>query len=104
MDLNSDILDKDVLIIEDILDTGLTAQKLINLLTSRQPKSLQFACLLKKPIQKLDLKIKYVGFELASDLFVVGYGTDFAGMRYSRINKFNIIKKRDIASYLLLQS
>jgi len=75
-DLDQDIRDRDVLIVEDILDTGLTLNYLIKNLQTRQPKSIEVCALLvKKGKQKVRLTPKYHGFEIP-DEFVVGYGLD----------------------------
>lgn len=75
-DLDQDIRDRDVLLVEDILDTGLTLNYLIKNLGTRQPRSIEVCALLvKKGKQKVRLTPKYVGFEIP-DEFVVGYGLD----------------------------
>lgn len=79
MDLRRDIEGKDVLVIEDIIDTGLTSRKLLDILKTRHPKSLNMASFLRKPKQTTEIEIKYTGFLLESDLFVVGYGLDYSG-------------------------
>jgi hypoxanthine phosphoribosyltransferase len=67
-----------VLIVEDIVDTGLTLTYLQDILRSRGPKSLRTACLLNKPSRrKIDVKVEYIGFTI-EDKFVVGYGLDYA--------------------------
>jgi len=77
-DLDADIADKHVLIIEDIVDSGLTLDYLVKNLRSRKPASLEVAALLTKPSRReVDLPVRYVGFEIP-DVFVVGYGLDFA--------------------------
>lgn len=79
-DLDEDIAGKDVLIVEDILDTGLTLKYLLETLGARNPASLEVCTfLVKKGKQKVDIKPAYVGFEI-SDEFVVGYGLDCADM------------------------
>ena len=76
-DLSQDIHDKDVIIIEDIIDTGITLDNLVNLLKQRNPKSLEICTLLSKPSRRLrDVNVKYIGFEI-EDKFVVGYGLDY---------------------------
>lgn len=80
MDLRRDIEGKDVLVIEDIIDTGLTGKKLLDLLATRNPKSLNLATFLRKPQQSNEVSIKYSGFILEENHFVVGYGLDYAGM------------------------
>ncbi|MHB1468384.1 MAG: hypoxanthine phosphoribosyltransferase [Solirubrobacteraceae bacterium] len=77
-DLDVAIEDKDVLIVEDIVDSGLTLQYLMRNLGSRKPRSLEVCALLVKPARrKVDLPTRYVGFEIP-DRFVVGYGLDYA--------------------------
>jgi hypoxanthine phosphoribosyltransferase len=75
-DLDSPIEGRDVLIVEDIVDSGLTLHYLLRTLRARDPGSLEVCALLTKPERrKVDLPIHYVGFEIA-DRFVVGYGLD----------------------------
>jgi hypoxanthine phosphoribosyltransferase len=77
-DLDAAIEGRDVLIVEDIVDSGLTLQYLLRNLGSRNPSSLEVCALLTKPQRrKVDLPTRYVGFEIA-DRFVVGYGLDYA--------------------------
>jgi hypoxanthine phosphoribosyltransferase len=77
-DLDVAIEDRDVLIVEDIVDSGLTLQYLLRNLGSRNPRSLEVCALLTKPDRrKVDLPTRYVGFEIP-DRFVVGYGLDYA--------------------------
>jgi hypoxanthine phosphoribosyltransferase len=75
-DLDSPIEGKDVLIVEDIVDSGLTLNYLLRNLRGRDPRSLEVCALLVKPgRRKIDLPIRYVGFEIPNR-FVVGYGLD----------------------------
>ena len=77
-DLDAVIENRDVLIVEDIVDSGLTLQYLLRNLEGRSPRTLEVCALLVKPErQKVDLRTKYVGFEIPNK-FVVGYGLDFA--------------------------
>ncbi|HEX5223571.1 MAG TPA: hypoxanthine phosphoribosyltransferase [Solirubrobacteraceae bacterium] len=77
-DLDAAIEGRDVLIVEDIVDSGLTLQYLMRNLGSREPASLEVCALLTKPARrKVDLPTRYVGFEIP-DRFVVGYGLDYA--------------------------
>ncbi len=82
-DLDIAIDDRDVLIVEDIVDSGLTLQYLLRNLGSRDPHSLEVCALLTKPDRskigrrEVDLPIRYVGFEIP-DRFVIGYGLDYA--------------------------
>ena len=77
-DLNTDIKNLDVLLVEDIIDTGHTLNQVIKLLKSRKPKSLEVCCLLNKfSRRETDIEVKWVGFDIP-DEFVVGYGIDYA--------------------------
>lgn len=77
-DLDMNIAEKDVLIIEDIVDTGRTMDYLLRNLKTRNPKSIEICTLLNKPANRVvNIKIKYVGFEIPPE-FVIGYGLDFA--------------------------
>jgi len=77
-DLDAAIEGRDVLIVEDIVDSGLTLQYLLRNLGSRNPRTLEVCALLVKPERrKVDLPTRYVGFEI-EDRFVVGYGLDYA--------------------------
>jgi hypoxanthine phosphoribosyltransferase len=78
-DLDSSVDGRDVVIVEDIVDTGLTLTYLQDILRARSPRHLRTACLLSKPSRrKIDVKVEYVGFTI-EDKFVVGYGLDYAG-------------------------
>ncbi len=77
-DLDRDIADRDVLIVEDIVDSGLTLSWLLRNLATRNPKSLQVCTLLRKPdAVRADVDIAYIGFDIPNE-FVVGYGLDYA--------------------------
>ena len=77
-DLDSSIEGRDVIIVEDIVDTGLTLHYLQEILLARGPRSLRTACLLSKPSRrKIDVRVDYIGFTI-EDRFVVGYGLDYA--------------------------
>ncbi len=77
-DLDQPIEGKNVLIVEDILDTGLTLSYLRKLFLQQRPKSLRIAALLDKPSRRIEkIEADYVGFSIP-DLFVIGYGMDFA--------------------------
>ncbi len=78
MDLRSDIRDKHVLIVEDIVDTGRTLEYLMKSLSARHPASLKSCVLVRKPTRhEVPVSIDYLGFEIP-DLWVVGYGLDYA--------------------------
>lgn len=71
-----DVEGKDVLLFEDVVDTGLTLRKILELLSSRRPRSLRIAALLKKDLpENRDIPIDFLGFTIGPD-FVVGYGLD----------------------------
>lgn len=77
-DLDSGLEGRHVIIVEDIVDTGLTLTYLQDILRARAPRSLRTACLLSKPSRRaVQVSVEYVGFTL-EDRFVVGYGLDFA--------------------------
>jgi hypoxanthine phosphoribosyltransferase len=77
-DLSSSIAGRDVLIVEDIIDTGLTLNYLQRYLRGKNPRSLRICALLDKPARRLvDIPIDYIGFTIP-DQFVVGYGLDYA--------------------------
>jgi len=77
-DLDRDIAGQHVLIVEDIIDSGLTLSWLLKNLASRQPASIEVVALLRKPdAVKVEVPVKYVGFDIPND-FVVGYGLDYA--------------------------
>jgi hypoxanthine phosphoribosyltransferase len=77
-DLDRDIADRHVLIVEDIIDSGLTLSWLLKNLESRQPTSLSVCTLLRKPdALTVDVPVRYVGFDIPNE-FVVGYGLDYA--------------------------
>jgi len=79
-DLDDDIADKHVLIVEDILDTGLTLNYLIKTLSSRRPASLEICSfIVKEGKQRVPIRLKYSGFTVPNT-FVVGYGLDYAQM------------------------
>lgn len=76
-DLDYGLGGRHVVIVEDIVDTGLTLTYLQDILRARSPKSLRTACLLSKPSRRLvDVRVEYIGFTI-EDRFVVGYGLDF---------------------------
>src|SRR5205085_7623873 len=77
-DLDQSVVDRNVIVVEDILDTGLTLAFIKRLLQAHQPKSLRIAALLDKPSRRVEpMQADYVGFTIP-DEFVVGYGMDFA--------------------------
>lgn len=83
-DLSTDIHGRDVLIVEDIVDTGLTLSYLVQNLKSREPVSLEIMTMFRKPeALNCEVDVKYVGYDVPNE-FVVGYGLDFAG-RYRNL-------------------
>ena len=78
-DLSTDISGKHILIVEDIVDTGLTLSYLVQNLQSREPASLEIMTMFRKPeALTSDVSVKYIGFDIPNE-FVVGYGLDYAG-------------------------
>ena len=91
-DLDESIEGKDVLIVEDIVDTGLTLHYLVRNLNARKPTSLKIAALLNKPARReIDVAVDYVGFDIP-DEFVVGYGLDY-DQRYRNLPDICILKR-----------
>jgi hypoxanthine phosphoribosyltransferase len=83
-DLDTDIMGRNVLVVEDIIDTGLTLSWLVSNLKSRQPETVEICALLRKPdAQKMSVDVRYVGFDIPNE-FVVGYGLDY-GDRYRNL-------------------
>ena len=77
-DLESGLEGRDVVIVEDVVDTGLTLTYMQNILRARSPRNLRTACLLSKPSRrKVDVEVEYIGFTI-EDRFVVGYGLDYS--------------------------
>lgn len=91
-DLDINIEDKNVLIVEDIVDTGVTLGHLRELLATRKPKSLKVAALLSKPgARRHHSQIEFIGFEIPNE-FVVGYGLDFAE-RYRNLPYIAVLRE-----------
>ena len=77
-DLEEDIKGRNVIIVEDIVDTGFTLRKVEDMLMTREPKKLKIVTLLDKPERReVDIEVEYIGFKIQDD-FVVGYGIDYA--------------------------
>lgn len=90
-DLDRDIAGKHVVLVEDIIDSGLTINWLLRNLRSRQPASLDVFALLRKPeAAKVDVPVRYLGFDIPSE-FVVGYGLDYAE-RYRNLRCVGVLK------------
>jgi len=91
MDLRTNIRGRDVLIVEDIVDTGLTLTYIIDNLKTRRPASLRTCALLNKQARRLvDVSVDYIGFDIP-DKFVVGYGLDY-GEKYRNIPFVGVLK------------
>jgi len=90
-DLDISIEGRDVLVVEDIIDSGLTLSYLIRNLESREPASLEVCALLTKPSRReIDVRVRYVGFEIPNK-FVIGYGLDF-GERYRNLPYVGVLR------------
>ncbi len=90
-DLSASIADEDVLLVEDIIDTGLTLNYLVRYLRGKNPASLRICTLLDKPARRLvDIPVDYTGFEIP-DQFVVGYGLDY-GERYRNLRFVGVLR------------
>jgi hypoxanthine phosphoribosyltransferase len=95
-DLDMTIETADVLLVEDIVDTGVTINYLVNILEQRKPKSIRIAALLDKPSRRLrPVKVAYLGFEIP-DEFVVGYGLDYAE-RYRNLRDVCVLEGPQVA-------
>ena len=91
-DLDTDIAGRHVLIVEDIIDSGLTLDYLSDQLSRRNPASLRICSLLNKPERRLtDVPVDYLGFDIPNE-FVVGYGLDF-GERYRNLPYIGVLKE-----------
>ncbi|ADL08811.1 hypoxanthine phosphoribosyltransferase [Thermosediminibacter oceani] len=90
-DLDEEVEGKHILIVEDIIDSGLTLSYLYSMLKSRKPASIKICTLLDKPSRrKVDIEVDYLGFEIP-DLFVVGYGLDY-NEKYRNLPFIGILK------------
>ncbi|MFO7152717.1 MAG: hypoxanthine phosphoribosyltransferase [Bacillota bacterium] len=96
-DLDQDVEGKNILIVEDIIDSGLTLSYLYNMLKSRKPASIKICTLLDKPSRrKVRIPVDYLGFEIP-DYFVVGYGLDY-DEKYRNLPFIGILKEEAIKS------
>jgi len=94
-DISADIDNRDVIIVEDIIDSGFTINFLVNRLRESGPKSVAVAtALYKKEVAKLDFDVEYVGFEIPPE-FVVGYGLDY-NERYRNLKDVMVMEPKDI--------
>ena len=90
-DLSKPIEGRDVIVVEDIIDTGLTLNYLLGYLADRQPASIRICCLLDKPARRLaEIPIDYIGFTIP-DRFVIGYGLDY-DERYRNLPYIGVLK------------
>jgi hypoxanthine phosphoribosyltransferase len=93
-DLTEDIKGRDVLLVEDIVDSGLTVQYLVKTLSKRKPRSIKVCSLLSKPERRhTAVKVDYVGFEI-SNKYVVGYGLDYQ-QQYRNLPYLAVLDKVD---------
>lgn len=91
-DLDFEIENKDVLIIEDIIDSGITLKYLIKYLKAKNPNSVEIACLLNKPERRqVEIDVKYLGYDVPN-YFLVGYGLDYAE-KYRNLPYVGILKE-----------
>jgi len=96
-DLDADVLDRDVVLVEDVIDTGLTLHYLVRTLELRKPSSIAVATLLDRPYRRLvdDLPVRYVGFVVPDELFV-GYGFDLEE-RWRQLPDLRLLRAGDTA-------
>ena len=93
-DTRIDIVGRDVIVVEDIVDTGLTLHYVLSLFQKKRPKSLRVCSLLKKRVKRrYEVPVDYCGFEI-DDLFVVGFGLDFNGA-YRSLNHIAVLELPD---------
>ncbi|RRD39143.1 hypoxanthine phosphoribosyltransferase [Leptotrichia sp. OH3620_COT-345] len=93
-DLEEDIKERNVIIVEDIIDTGNTLKKVYEMLMTREPETIKICTLLDKPERReVEINVDYVGFQIP-DEFVVGYGIDFA-QKHRTLPYIGIVKKEE---------
>lgn len=91
-DLNCQIENRHIIIVEDIVDSGLSVKFIKNIIEEKNPSSLKFISLLfKKNVSNLDFKIDYIGFKIKND-FVIGYGLDYA-QKYRNLKAIYVLKQ-----------
>jgi len=92
-ELNCEVNDKDIIIVEDIVDTGLSIKYIEELFEEKRPRSMKVISLLVKPASlKYDVKIDYIGFKIP-DKFVIGYGLDYA-QKYRNLRGIYVLKMK----------
>ncbi|MFQ6118000.1 MAG: hypoxanthine phosphoribosyltransferase [Candidatus Bipolaricaulia bacterium] len=92
-DLEEQVAGRDLLLVEDIVDTGRTLKYIQKNLRARSPRSLRVCCLLDKVVRReIEVELDYVGFRLEEDEFVVGYGLDYAGL-YRNLPYIAVLKE-----------
>ena len=92
-ELNCEVNDRDIIIVEDIVDTGLSIKYIEELFAEKRPNSMKVVSLLVKPGSlKYDVKIDYIGFKIP-DKFVIGYGLDFA-QKYRNLRGIYILNEK----------
>ncbi|MGH2574935.1 MAG: phosphoribosyltransferase, partial [Ignavibacteria bacterium] len=85
------IADRDIIVVEDVIDSGISVKFIRDLISNHSPSSLEFVTLLfKKGLSKLDFEIKYIGFKIPNN-FVVGYGLDYS-QKYRNLKSIYILK------------
>ena len=93
-DITVDVRDRDVYLVEDIVDTGVTLSDVLELIRARHPRSVQVVALLSKPSRrKVEVDVAYLGTEI-DDLFVVGYGLDY-DERYRNVPDIHVLELED---------
>ena len=96
-DLDASIAGRDVLVVEDIIDSGLTLSYLMRSLTAREPASLEVCALLTKPERReIEIPVRYVGFDIPNK-FVIGYGLDYAE-RYRNLPYIGVLRPEVVAN------
>lgn len=89
-ELNCDVTDRDIIIVEDIVDSGLSVKYIENLFAENNPKSMKLVTLLTKPDnRKYEVKIDYIGFDIPNK-FVIGYGLDYA-QKYRNLRSIYVL-------------
>jgi hypoxanthine phosphoribosyltransferase len=94
-ELTEEIKGKDVLLVEDIVDSGLTVQRLVKSLAKKKPRSIRVCTLLSKPDRRVvDVRVEYIGFKVP-DQYIVGYGLDYQ-QKYRNLPYLAVLDQRDM--------